>query len=69
MNFDWLSFTPPLVAFSGPSGGENGITSKMILKLKCLSPLKMLTSPLFEETFGASLFFFFFLSLFFSSVS
>jgi hypothetical protein len=28
------------------------------LKLKCLSPLKMLTSPLFEETFGASLSFF-----------
>jgi hypothetical protein len=23
------------------------------LKLKCLSPLKMLTSPLFEGTFGA----------------
>jgi hypothetical protein len=28
--------------------------------LKCLSPLKMLTSPLFEETFGAFLFFLFF---------
>jgi hypothetical protein len=32
---------------------------KGFLKLKCLSPLKMLTSPLFEETLGA------FLSLFF----
>jgi hypothetical protein len=31
------------------------------MKLKHLSPLKMLTSPLFEETFGA----FLFLSLFF----
>jgi hypothetical protein len=29
---------------------------KGLLKLKCLSPLKMLTSPLFEETFGAFLF-------------
>jgi hypothetical protein len=26
---------------------------KGVLKLKCLSPLKMLTSPLFVETFGA----------------
>jgi ATP-dependent exoDNAse (exonuclease V) beta subunit len=33
-------------------GGENGITSKGFLRLKCLSPLKMLTSPLFEETLG-----------------
>jgi hypothetical protein len=33
------------------------------LKLKHLSPLKMLTSPLFEETFGAFLFLFPFLSL------
>jgi hypothetical protein len=32
---------------------------KDFLKLKYLSPLKMLTSPLFEETFGASIFFFF----------
>jgi hypothetical protein len=43
------------------------------LKLKCLSPLKMLTSPLFEEIFGAFLFLFLFLFLFFyhffSSVS
>jgi hypothetical protein len=40
---------------------------KGFLKLKCLSPLKMLTSPLFEETFGAFLSFFSFsfsLSLF-----
>jgi hypothetical protein len=43
---------------------------KGFLKLKCLSLLKMLTSPLFEETSGAFLFLFlFFLSLFFSSVS
>jgi hypothetical protein len=44
---------------------------KGFLKLKCLSPLKMLTSPLFEETYGAFLFFFFFFffSLVFSSVS
>jgi hypothetical protein len=44
-------------------GGENEITSKGFLKLKCLSPLKMLTSPLFEETFGAFLFSLFFLFL------
>jgi hypothetical protein len=31
-------------------GGENGITSKGFLKLKCFSPLKILTFPLFEET-------------------
>jgi hypothetical protein len=36
---------------------------KGILSLKCLYPLKMLTSPLFEETFGA------FPSLFSNSVS
>jgi hypothetical protein len=36
--------------------------------LKCLSPLKMLTSPLFEETFGA-FFLFLFLSFYFSSIS
>jgi hypothetical protein len=42
-------------------GGENGITSKRIfLKLKCFSPLRILTSPLFEETLEA----FLFLSLF-----
>jgi hypothetical protein len=46
-------------------GGENGITSKRILKLKCLSPLKMLTSPLFEETLGA----FLYLPLFFFAPS
>jgi hypothetical protein len=49
-------------------GGENGITLKRILKLKHLSPLKMLTSPLFQETFGAFLFLFLSLS-FFSFVS
>jgi hypothetical protein len=32
---------------------------KGFLKLKCLSLLKMLTSPLFKETFGAFLFFLF----------
>jgi hypothetical protein len=32
---------------------------KGFLKLKCLSPLKMLTSSLFEETFEAFLFLFF----------
>jgi hypothetical protein len=38
-------------------GGENGITSKMLfLKLKCFSPLRILTSSLFEETLGAFLF-------------
>jgi hypothetical protein len=38
-------------------GGENGITSKMIfLKLKCFSPLRISTSPLFEETLGVFLF-------------
>jgi hypothetical protein len=31
--------------------------------LKCLSPLKMLTSPLFKETFGAFPFFSFFSSV------
>jgi hypothetical protein len=36
---------------------------KGLLKLKCLSPLKMLTSPLFEETFRAFLFLFLFLFL------
>jgi hypothetical protein len=33
-----------------------GSHRKGFLKLKCLSPLKMLTSPLFEETFGAPFF-------------
>jgi hypothetical protein len=32
-----------------------GSHQKGFLKLKCLSPLKMLTSPLFEETLGAFL--------------
>jgi hypothetical protein len=35
---------------------------KGFLKLKCFCPLKILTSPLFEETLGA----FFFLSFFLS---
>jgi hypothetical protein len=38
-------------------GEKMGSHQKGFLKLKCLSPLKMLTSPLFEETFGASFFF------------
>jgi hypothetical protein len=43
-------------------GGENEITlKKYFLKLMCLSPLKILTSPLFEETLGP----FLSLSLFF----
>jgi hypothetical protein len=33
-----------------------GSHKKGSLKLKCLSPLKMLTSPLFEETLTSSLF-------------
>jgi hypothetical protein len=38
-------------------GGENAITSKRIfLKLKCFSPLRILTSALFEETLGDFLF-------------
>jgi hypothetical protein len=48
-------------------GEKMGSHRKGFLKLKRLSPLKMLTSPLFEETFEA--FLFLFLSLFFSSVS
>jgi hypothetical protein len=51
-------------------GGEHGITSKRIfLKLKCFSPLRILTSPLFEETLGAFLFLPFFLLLFFNNFS
>jgi succinate dehydrogenase hydrophobic anchor subunit len=46
-------------------GEKRGSHQKGFLKLKHLSPLKMLTSPLFEETFGA----FLFLSLFFSAPS
>jgi hypothetical protein len=44
---------------------------KGFLKLKCLSPLKMLASPLFEETFRAFLFsfFLFFLLSFFLAPS
>jgi hypothetical protein len=34
-------------------GEKMGSHRKGFLKLKCLSPLKMLTSPLFEETLGA----------------
>jgi hypothetical protein len=44
-------------------GEKMGSHQKWFLMLKHLSPLKMLTSPLFEETFGA--FIFLFLSLFF----
>jgi hypothetical protein len=36
-------------------GEKMGSHRKGFLKLKYLSPLKMLTSPLFEETFGAFL--------------
>jgi hypothetical protein len=49
--------------------GEKMDSRKKILKLKCFSPLKILTSPfLFAETLGAflfpsSLFFQYFLSL------
>jgi hypothetical protein len=36
------------------------MTSKrIVLKLKCFSPLRILTSPLFEETLGAFFFLFF----------
>jgi hypothetical protein len=45
-------------------GEKMGSHQKGFLELKLLSPLKMLTSLLFEETFGAFLFFFFFLSFF-----
>jgi hypothetical protein len=47
-------------------GAENEITTKKIfLKLKCFSPLRILTSPLFKETLGAFLFIpLFFLSFF-----
>jgi hypothetical protein len=46
-------------------GGENHI-KRRFLKLKCFSPLRILTSPLFEETLGAFLFFLF--SFFFFSI-
>jgi hypothetical protein len=52
-------------------GGENGITSKRIfLKLKCFSPIRILTSPLFEQTFGTFLVFslFSFVSIIFLSL-
>jgi hypothetical protein len=39
-------------------GEKMGSHRNGFLKLKCLSPLKILTSPLFEETFGAFLLFF-----------
>jgi hypothetical protein len=42
---------------------------KQFLKLKCFSPLKILTSPLFEETLGAFLFLFSFFFSLFCSVS
>jgi hypothetical protein len=47
-------------------GEKMGSHRKGFLKLKCLSPLKLLTSPLYEETFEAFLFSF---SPFFISVS
>ncbi len=50
-------------------GGENGITSKRIFEVEVFSPLRILTSPLFEETLGAffsSSFFFLFFNNFFS---
>jgi hypothetical protein len=51
-------------------GGENGITSKRIfLKLKYFSPLRILTSTLFEETLQAFLFLpLFFFLLYFSII-
>jgi hypothetical protein len=42
-------------------GEKMGSHQKGFLKLKCLSPLKMLVSPLFEKTFGDFFFFLFFL--------
>jgi hypothetical protein len=45
----------------------NHIKNK-IFKLKCFSPLRILTSPLFKETLGAFLFFSFFLFLFFQYI-
>jgi hypothetical protein len=44
-----------------------GSHRKGFLTLKCLSPLKMLTSLLFEETFGAFFIFYFSFSFFFFS--
>jgi hypothetical protein len=44
-------------------GRENGITSKKIFEVEVVSPLKILTSPLFEETIRGP-FSFFSLSLF-----
>jgi hypothetical protein len=38
-------------------GEKVGPHQKGFLKLKCISPLKMLNSPLFEKTFGTFLFF------------
>jgi hypothetical protein len=35
----------------------------IFLKLKCFSPLRILTSPLFKETLGAFFLFFYALSL------
>jgi hypothetical protein len=46
--------------------GEKNHIKKRFLKFKCFSPLRILTSPLFEETLGAFLFFLFFLFLSFS---
>jgi hypothetical protein len=50
-------------------GGENRITSKMIFEVEGFFPLKILTSPLFEETHGVFLFlplFLFSFSLFYA---
>jgi hypothetical protein len=48
-------------------GEKMGSHRKGFLKLNCLSPLKILTFPLFEETLGA--FLFLLVSLFFSAPS
>jgi hypothetical protein len=49
-------------------GGENHI-KRRFLKLMCFSPLRILTSPLFEETLGAFLFHPLFSSILFSLFS
>jgi hypothetical protein len=41
-------------------GEEMESHQKGFLKLKCFSPLKILTSLLFEETLGALFFFYFY---------
>jgi hypothetical protein len=58
---------------SNPNGMMEGEQmeshQKGFLKLKCFSPLNILTSPLFEETLGAFLFLSFFNTFSFCSVS